>query len=181
MVLAEGARLGPFSIYRDLVEILVGEHSDIGSWNWVTCAPNLVTALNSDGYLRIGNHSAITSRHYLDCSGGIAIGDYVTVAGVRSTFITHQISIERNEQTVAAISVGDYALLGSNVSIVPGARVPDRSLVAMGSVVARGLEEANSLYAGVPARRVRAIEGAYFTRSDGSVSPPKSLEGIPSE
>ena len=125
------------------------------------------------GRFRLGRNSAVTSRHYMDASGGIRIGDFTTVAGVRSTVITHGIDLMGSQQSVSGCSIGDYALVGSNVKLVPGAHVPERSLVAMGSVVIPGLEAPAALYRGVPATRAKDLPpGRYITRESGPVDLP---------
>lgn len=37
--------------------------------------------------------AGITSRHYIDCNGGVYIGAFTTVAGIKSQILTHSINI----------------------------------------------------------------------------------------
>jgi acetyltransferase-like isoleucine patch superfamily enzyme len=173
LIMSEQARVGFGNVFRNVRRISIGESSKIGQWNWVSAAPTLVVASDSvgAGSLTVGSHSAITSRHYLDISGGIEVGEFTTIAGMRSTFITHGIDVAQGKQVATPISVGDYALVGSNVTVVPGANLPDHCLFAMGSVVIKGLSEPRGLYAGNPAQWRRTISGAYFNRKVGRVDP----------
>ena len=84
----------------------------------------------------LGAHSAITSRHYFACSGGVRIGIYTSIGGVRSTFITHQISWKSSDQTFRPIEIGDYCLITSNVQVAPGSIVGNRIVVGMGATIA---------------------------------------------
>ncbi len=173
----EGAAIGPFNVVRDLQSFELGDGAIMGQWNWLSAASPLVQGIGGSevGAFRLGRHSAVTSRHYMDASGGIRIGEFTTVAGVRSTIITHGIDLQLSRQSVRGCSIGDYALVGSNVKLVPGAHVPDRSLVAMGSVVIPGLDATDSLYRGVPATpAAKRLVGKYFSRPRGPVDLPTS-------
>ena len=173
VVMAEGARIGHFTVVRDLATLEVGAGSVIGNWNWITAAPAFRGRAKSAGVLRVGPESAVTSRHYIDCSGGVEIGAFVTVAGVRSTIITHQINRANNTQTISPVTIDDGSLISSNVKFTPGAAVPRGSVVGMGAVVVGRLNEPNTLYVGVPARAVKTLSeaDAYLHRSHGRVDP----------
>ena len=174
-----GARLHGLSLYHHIESLRIGERATLGLWNWICAAPALrtmtmdMTVAGRPAEFAMGRHAAVTSRHYIDCSGGVRLGDFSCIAGVRSTILTHQVNTERSEQEISSVAIGDYCFIGSNVKMVPGACVPDRCVVAMGSVVSGPLPRPNVLYAGVPARLVKEIQaGAYFGRSNGPVDIP---------
>jgi acetyltransferase-like isoleucine patch superfamily enzyme len=170
IVLGEKSRIGTGNIFRNMRRVELGYDSAIGQWNWISSAQELVVA-EGQATLVLGKGSALTSRHYCDASGGIAIGDFTTVAGVRSTFITHGIDVALNVQLVSGISIGDYCLVSSNCSFVPGASIANHSLVAMGSVIAKDAAAPGHLLAGVPAKQKKAVDtgSGYFVRSEGKV------------
>lgn len=178
VVLGPHAQLRSFSVYRDLGRLALEGNSIIGSWNWVSAAPSLravgdEASGRGGAYLEMGRDAAVTSRHYIDCSGGVEIGAFSVLAGVRSSLVTHQVDTEGSRQVVVPVTIGDYCLVSSNVKIAPGARIPDRSVVAMGAVVVGDLGEPGMLYAGVPARRVKEVGGgAFFARRDAGVQLP---------
>jgi acetyltransferase-like isoleucine patch superfamily enzyme len=170
--LGPGAYIGHFNVFRDLARLELGSKATIGQWNWITAAEVLVRQQHDEerGYLRLGDHSAITSRHYVDCTGGVVVGAYSTVAGVRSTILTHQIDVAGSRQSTSLVRIGDHCFIGSDVRITPGSHVPDRCAIAMGAVVAGELPEEGVLYGGIPARPLKDVgEGAYFTRQTGHV------------
>jgi len=171
--LGADARIGPFNVFRDLRSLELGDRSVIGQWNWVSAASPLVVA-PGHGRLSLGRESALTSRHYVDASGGVSIGDFTTVAGVRSTFITHGIDWRRNEQSTRPIVIGDYCLVSSNVALPPGAIVPNRSLVGMGATIVGGADE-GMLWVGARATAVKPVGGEYFSRPRGFVDPPGAM------
>jgi len=166
--LAADARIGHFTVFKDIRRLSLGNHTTIGNWNWLSSAPVIQGATCS---ITIGEHSSITSRHYIDATGGVDIGAFVTLAGHRGTVLSHQIDLAECRQQALPIRIGDYCLIGSDVRFVPGAAVGDYIQIAMGSVVVGHLSESYSLYGGVPARNLRAIpkSAAYFSRGTGAV------------
>jgi carbonic anhydrase/acetyltransferase-like protein (isoleucine patch superfamily) len=175
MNLSVGAdsRVGPFSVIRDMRRVSLGSGARLGQWNWISSARDF-WHVDGAGELVISDGAAVTSRHYFDCSGGVAIGRFSTVAGVRSTFVTHGIDVGTNAQMCTGIVVDEYSIVGSNAKLVPGAFVPDHCLMAMGSVITVGLEEPYAMYAGSPARRKKGLDrnSAYFTRTVARVAVP---------
>lgn len=165
-------RIGHGNVFRNLRHLRVGEHASIGQWNWITTAHEFLTApeMPERGTLTLGGHAAVTSRHYVDCAGGVRIGAFTTVAGVRSTIFSHQIDTKASRQTARPVEIGEYCFIGSNVCVTPDARIPDRCVIAMGSVVTGELPEPNTLYGGVPARAIKSLpDSAYFHRKEGYV------------
>jgi acetyltransferase-like isoleucine patch superfamily enzyme len=168
--LGRGSSIGHFNVFRQLRSLELGASASIGQWNWITAAGTLVGRAAEGGHLRLGPHSVITSRHYVDCSGGVDVGPYTTLAGVRTTILTHQIDIAASRQGAAAVRIGAYCFVGSDVRITPGSQLPDRCVIAMGAVVAGELPDSGVLYGGVPARALKQVDsGEYFSRTVGHV------------
>src|SRR6266567_6960277 len=122
--LKSGARIGHFNVIRNLRRLDLGMDAVIGQWNWVTAAPVFYATddVGARGCLTVGRHSHVTSRHYIDCSGGLVIGEFTTVAGVRSTIYSHQIDTNASRQTIVPVTIGDYCYVGSDVRVTPGSR-----------------------------------------------------------
>lgn len=169
-----GSRIGHFTVLRGLRRAHLGADAVVGNFNWITAA--MVSQSRGEdatgsGCFTLGRESAVTSRHYVDCAGGVTIGEYTTIAGVRSTILSHQIDLAAGVQSTKATRIGDYCFVSSNVCLTPGASIPDRSVVAMGAVVVGHLEQVGALYGGVPARvlRSKVDTGRYFRRTRGFV------------
>lgn len=174
--LEEGARIGHLTICRDLKILEMKNNSSIGNLNWITGGSRRLSSQTADytgsgPMLRVGGHSAITHRHYIDCSAHIVIGDYTTVAGVRSQFFTHSINLRASRQQVKPIIVGDYCFIGTGCILLPGARLPDFSILAAGSLLQKEMDSSWTLYAGVPAIAKKKLPSdyAYFYREVGFV------------
>ena len=173
--MGDGARIGPFNVFRDVRSLRLGASATISQWNWISAAAALVEA-GAPGSFAMGKHSAVTSRHYLDVSGGVSIGEFTTVAGVRSTFITHGIRWTVSEQSVKGIEIGDYCLISSNVSVTPGTVVENKVVVGMGATIS-GQLQSNSLYVQPRAALQRTdLVGSYFSRRRGFVDPAPTRE-----
>lgn len=178
---AEGVRLGTLSCLRDVCPARFERNAFLGQLNWVSAAPFLVAASGDPraGTLLVGEEAAIMSRHYLDVSGGVEIGAYTVIAGVRSTFITHGVEMDTGLVETAPIIVGRRVMAGSSINLVLGAVVPDRAVIAMGSTVVRGLTEEQALYGGTPAKLLRHLpELPFMTRTQGPIDPKVTREVV---
>jgi acetyltransferase-like isoleucine patch superfamily enzyme len=166
--IGKGVTLSSFSVFRNaFIEIM--PFSSIGHWNWITSIEPTLPNFHGSGIFRLGQNSAITSRHYIDCSGGFVMGNFSVIAGIRSTFFTHQIDYKENSQQCLPINIGDFVLISSCVNISPGTIIGNGSLVAMGSNLIRTDYQSSSFIAGEPARAKRTIHGKYFVRKIGAV------------
>lgn len=158
----------PFNVFRD-VDLSMGDDAIIGSWNWFSAALELHTFPAYTGKVQIGNSAAINSRNYFDCSGGITFGAFSSLAGVRSTFITHFKDTKINKQTCKSIQIGERTMLSSNINVAPGAVVGAKSIVAMGSVLIAEVYPSGSLIAGIPGKVKGPRDGLWFDRVTGIV------------
>ncbi|WP_275959789.1 DapH/DapD/GlmU-related protein [Arthrobacter sp. StoSoilB5] len=61
--------------------------------------------------------------------------------------------------TSAPIVVGDGSWIGAGAVILPGVNIGAGAIIAAGAVVAKDVK-AHSLYAGVPARKIRSLSTA---------------------
>ena len=173
----EGARIGHFTFGLNLDNITIGYKSTIGRSNWITGFP---TNTNSKHFahqkkrassLILGKHSAITKKHHLDCTNTIAIGDFVTVAGYASQFLTHSINIELGIQDSKPISIGNFSFVGTNTVILGGASLPEYSVLGAKSLLNKSFENSYQLFAGVPAKAVKKLDNnyKYFNRKQGFI------------
>ena len=116
--------------------------------------------LGSFSRVTIGGGTFINYGCMLNTSAPIRIGKDCDV-GMRVTFVTssHEIgSAHRRAGTATAkpIEVGNGVWIGAVSTILPGVTIGEGAIIAAGAVVSRDCE-AHSLYAGVPARKVREL------------------------
>ena len=119
----------------------------------------------------MGEHSAITHRHLIDCTNSVVIGKFTTFAGFQSQILTHSIDIENNCQSSAPVRVGDYCFVGTNSVFLGGSALPDYCVLGAKSLLNKGFTETHQLYGGVPAQPIKKLppDWKYFTRSEGFV------------
>lgn len=177
LVMGEGARIGHFTLVRNLELFELQEKASVGNFNQFTAMPLGSTVHfteEKDRYpsLVLGAHSAIVSRHYFDCNNAIDIGHHTIVAGRNTLFYTHGININLNCQQTQPIKIGSYCMLGAATVVLKGAVLPDYSVLAANSTLSKAHEETFSIYSGVPAVPVKNLDKSakYFHREEGFVS-----------
>lgn len=168
------SNIGNFSIIWKLAELRLGTRARIGQLNYVygfTGSSYFGHITDRKSALIVGDDSAITSRHLIDCTDTVSIGKFTTVAGYRSTLLTHSIELPNSRQGCKPINIGDYCFVGTNVVILGGAVVPNYCVVGAGALVSGVFTEPRKLLAGVPAKPVKDLpdDWKYFTREVGFV------------
>ena len=177
LVMDEGAAIGHFNVAVHLDQLSMAEHASISRGNWIT---GFSTAGNSRHFshqpqrrsvLSIGKHTAIVKNHHIDCTSQITIGDFTTIAGYQSQFLTHSIDVVNNRQDSHPIHIGDYCFVGTNCVLLGGASLPSRSVLGAKSLLNKKFESEWKLYGGVPAKPVQDVpqDAKYFHRPTGFV------------
>jgi acetyltransferase-like isoleucine patch superfamily enzyme len=177
LIMKEGSSIDHFTVAINLDKIIMEAGAQIGRSNWITGFP---TDTDSNHFqhqemrtaeLVIGEHSAITKNHHLDCTSSIIIGRFTTIAGYSSQFLTHSINVFDNRQDSAPIYIDDYCFVGTNVVVLGGATLPSYSVLGAKSLLNKSYSGQWMLYAGVPAKPIQAIPATakYFSRTEGFV------------
>ncbi len=178
LTMESGSKIGHLTIAIHLDRINMGHDSSIGRSNWITGFPTSGKSLHfthqhetRKSELLLGNHSAITKHHHIDCTNSIIIGKFVTVAGYYSQLLTHSIDIEAGIQDSYPIRIGDYCFIGTNSVILGGARLPAYSVLGAKSLLNKAFDQEYALYAGAPATFIKTLnkEAKYFSRTTGYV------------
>ncbi len=171
-----GARIGHLTVCRGLERLDIGTEGRIGNLNWIAGGGERLLDSGVDGRktascLLVGTHSAITNRHYIDCSDSVDIGEFTIVAGVRSQILTHSVDTGECRQLAKSVVIGDYCFIGTGSILLPGAVLPAFSILAAGSVLRKPMEHTWMLYAGVPAVPKKQIPKShkYFVRTKGYI------------
>ena len=173
----EGASIGHFTVGINLDRIELGKNTHIGRSNWITGFPTMSGSrhfahdCSRRSGLIVGDESAITKHHHIDCTNTIRIGHHVTVAGYYSQLLTHSIDVYEGRQDSHPIEIGDYCFVSTGVKMLGGSRLPNHSVLAAGAVLEKAMEQPYSLYGGVPAKRIKEIpeDAKYMTREKGFV------------
>ena len=178
IILAKKLRMGPksrihnFVLCKRIDALEMGEDSGIASFTYIT---GFSTA-DKRWYkhipdrrceLVLGRSAGITSRHFVDCNGGVYVGDYTTVAGIRTQILTHSIDVYKNRQDAKPVKIGKYCFLGTGCILLPGSALPDYSVLGAGAVLTKAYEKTGCVYAGSPAKEIKSLDVEsipYFKR-----------------
>ena len=108
--------------------------------------------------LHIGKNVFINSGCRFQDQGGITIGDG-SLIGHNAVFATlnhDQNPSRRGNLHPAPIKLGRNVWIGANATICPGVTIGDGAIVAAGAVVTKNVE-ANTVVAGIPAKKIKEI------------------------
>ena len=178
LILCNEAKIGHLNYCKNIRLLKVGEYSILGSLNWITgfpIIPNYTGHFSKEESrtpeLVLDEHSAITSRHFIDCTNSVRIGSFSTVAGIRSQLLTHSIDIYESKQVSNRIEIGRYCFIGSSSIILKGTKIPDYSVLGSMSLANKQYPEKFALYAGVPAKKIKNLPEStkYFSRKTGFI------------
>ncbi|MBI3881233.1 MAG: acyltransferase [Verrucomicrobia bacterium] len=176
LVMEAHTRIGHLTVFKNADLLHLKAHSLIGRGNWITGFP----AGNRDFFahqtdrkpaLILGEHSAITNRHLIDCTDRVTIGKFTTVAGFQSQLLSHSIDLEKNRQNSQPIRIGDYCFIGTNCVLLGGSALPDFSVLGAKSLLNKAHTDTHRLYGGVPAKALKELprDLGYFKRAEGFV------------
>lgn len=132
--------------------------------------------------VKLGENVEITSKviwgsePYL-----ISIGDN-TKLSQNVTFSCHDGGVHvlrnlKNDGTldlISPISIGKNCFLGINVTVLGGVSIGDNVIVGACSVVTKDLES-NSVYAGIPAKKICSLE-EYYNKNADMFLPTKRMD-----
>ncbi|OBB44628.1 hypothetical protein A5752_03570 [Mycobacterium sp. 852002-51961_SCH5331710] len=174
-VIGSGSTIAALNIFRSLRLLKLGDGATMGSLNTISAHP-AYQALHTDvGSLIMGDGAAITSRHNLDCSGIVRIGDMSAVAGQRTTILTHEIDLTLNVQSAGQVVIGERSAVLTNCLVLKGAVLPSHSLLIANSTLSRSreLNPAAGIYGGSPAEFIRSNpvdSGSWFERTESATT-----------
>lgn len=149
-------------LYRYLFRVKIGKDSSV---HWLA-------RFNNPSGVAIGHNTVIGNDAFLDGrhkrNGGsyvrdffspsqrpLAIGNNVSIAGeVRIYTMQHDIDSPDFSEVEGEVTIDDYAVIGTRVTILPGVHIGKGAVIASGAVVTRDVEP-YSLVGGVPAKHIR--------------------------
>ena len=165
-----GAIIGSFNVIKQLEELRLGEGASIATRNHIIGfalgSEIFQKSPNRNPSLVMGKHSQITVGHELDCCDLIEIGDYSSIAGFRSSILTHNLDLVRDRFLASPVRIGERSAVMSVCTILSGTGVPARSIISAGSVITTRLTQELTVYRGNPAEAVRTLPDTlgFFNR-----------------
>lgn len=149
-------------LYRYLFRVKIGKDSSV---HWLA-------RFNNPSGVAIGHNTVIGNDAFLDGrhkrNGGsyvrdffspsqkpLVIGNNVSIAGeVRIYTMQHDIDSPDFSESEGEVTIDDYAVIGTRVTILPGVHIGKGAVVGSGAVVTHDVEP-YSLVGGVPAKHIR--------------------------
>jgi acetyltransferase-like isoleucine patch superfamily enzyme len=172
LIMEKGAEIQSLTLCKSIDLLHLGEGASIGAANYITgfSVSDVEYFQSSDPRrceLILERNATITSRHYIDCNGGVVLAEYATLAGVRSQLLSHSVDVYTNTMSARPVSVGRYCFVGTGCILLPGSALPDYSVLGAGAVLNKSYRETHRLYVGSPARCVKELDPdrvQYFKR-----------------
>jgi acetyltransferase-like isoleucine patch superfamily enzyme len=159
------------NIFRGGNEIRIGRYCDILRLNEINSIPEADVINEIDPRFILGDGSVLAASHKIDFTDRVEFGKCVILGGRNSSLWTH------NRQMTKRIKIGDYCYLGSEIRVAPGASIPEKCIVGMGSVVTKSFDRSYYLIAGVPAAEIRELEedGRFLTERKTRTDLPDDI------
>ncbi|MES1024386.1 acyltransferase [Gloeocapsa sp. BRSZ] len=177
LIMEAHSSIGHFTVCKSLDFVHLKQSAAIGRGNWITGFPlnstiHFTHEIDRKPQLVLGEHSAITNRHLIDCTNSVIIGNFSTFAGFQSQILSHSIDLESCRQSSAPISIGNYCFIGTNCVLLGNSSLPDYSVLGAKSLLNKKYIDSYYLYAGVPARPIKRLSKQllYFSRPVGFVN-----------
>ncbi len=171
----DNAYLGLGNTFKHLRHARLGKKAHIANFNFITAQAEYQRFSDYVGFLILEEMAGMTNRHYLDCAGQVVLRRNSGIGGLRSIFQSHEIDVARNETFCGQIILEPNAMTGTGVLLLMGARVPEKSVLAAGSVLTRQRDDAMKpygLYAGAPAKYIRELKDfAWWDRTESITWP----------
>lgn len=151
LTLGDHVRIGHLNIIRGGDEVIFGRYAELIRMNEINSIPDPDVVNPVDSRITIGPGSIITTGHKIDFTDRVEIGRRVIIGGRNSSLWTH------NRQRTKPISIGDFAYIGSEIRMAPGAAIPARCVVGIGSVIVGKVDGEGWLVGGVPAKPLKEL------------------------
>lgn len=183
--IGEGATIGNFNAFRYLAKVQMGIGSRIVMFNWILGGSGLEPGLPEDERgvrrtLRMGDHCHIISFHFLDCGGGLLMADESWLTGIRSTVLSHAFDPHEGGMILEPVELKQGSVVSTSCTLLPGTVIGEGALLAAGSTLwTRQTLNDSSLYGGVPARRLSAIDISDWVYNRHRYGGPKTSDSFP--
>lgn len=183
LTMEENTKIGHLTVIKPIDRVYMAAYSRIGAMNFITgydtSEDSYAKKVGFFGHvtdrkceLVLDEDAAITSRHIIDCNGGVYFGAHSLLAGMRSQILTHAIDIYNCRQDAQPVKIGNYVFIGTGCIILKGTEIPDYAIVGAGAVLNKKYTESYKVYGGVPATAKKDLTNEnikFFSRPSGDV------------
>ena len=151
LTIGDHVRIGFMNIIRGGKSVSLGRYSELIRMNEINSIPEPDAVNEIDPRFTLGDGSIITTGHKIDFTDRVEIGRRTIIGGRNSSLWTH------NRQRTMPLKIGELAYVGSEIRMAPGAALPSRCIVGIGSVVTKKIDTDGWLITGVPAKPIKQL------------------------
>lgn len=173
LLMRENAYIKSMNRIRGDLSVMMGKEAAIANDNSISRASSPVTFGN--GTLKLGRMGTIVSKHRLDITRSITIGDFTTIGGLGTQFWTHGYyhgSVGKDRIRIdGEIIVGNNVYVGSSCTFNPGVKVADAISIGSNVCVSRSLKK-SGMYVAQPLRYIEKNIDEIRERLDEVVDVP---------
>lgn len=101
-----------------------------------------------------GRNLSINDYVYINASGGITLGENVSLSAGSKLISTKLNSLVMSEHINAKIIVGDNVQVGAGAIILPGVTITNNVIIGAGCIVSKSITEPG-IYVGIPAKKIK--------------------------
>lgn len=120
-------------------EKLISSHSHVSKSALIGNGVIIQTGVNVSSEVKIGDFVKINC--HANIMHNCVVGDFCTIAP--------------NAVMLGYVNVGNNCYIGANSTILPRLKIADKVTIGAGAVVTKDITETGSIYAGVPAKRIK--------------------------
>lgn len=141
---------------------------------------NIELGFNSSIYIGKNIVTAASVHLAASESSSIIIGDECIIGGNVKIWATdfhpiYSISDNSRQNPGESILIGDHVWIGNTVSLLKGCKIGSGSIIGHKSLCSRLTAESNSLYAGVPAKKIK--DGIFWVKESPMWMPQYNVFG----
>lgn len=139
------------------------------SIKYVGQIPGRIRIVGNPLNFNIGKTSHLKSNTFIECSGGVYIGEYFHPGSGLTIFSTNHnydngSKIPYDENSIPKpVTIKDFVWCGANVTIVPGVTIGEGAVIAAGSVVTKDIP-ALAVIGGNPAHIIKYRDKNHFEK-----------------
>ena len=153
----------------DIVEIRRYQRQTSSIINFIKQGRGGLTLSGDLSGFSIASTSHLKSGTFIECTGGVTIGEYFHTGRGLTIFSTnhhyqsdHAIPYDKTI-VKSPVSIGDFVWCGANVTIVPGVTIGEGAVIGAGSVVTRDIPRC-AVVGGNPAQIIKYRDKQIFER-----------------
>ena len=128
---------------------------------WPVHKNSLVTHPNNI-YVGINSKLGTQANNYIQCNGGIVIGDYGTIARNVGVISANHDVYDHSKHFEKEVRIDDYCWIGMNAVIMPGVHLGPRTVVGSGSIVTKSFPDGYCVIGGNPAKLIKELDKEKF-------------------